>query len=947
MTIYVDITQLEKGRANTGIQRVVKEFLKRAVASSDVHYKLFIFKENLSKIEILDNQEIISFLEDTQHYTFKKREEFNLLNCIPKTPTAFLDIDAAWNVVYKRADLYPRLKNNGFLIFNFIYDLIPMLFPHFAHEVTKKNFKKYIYSVFSYSDLVMFDSLSANMDFLKLQKQHKFLRNIPTRTVGLGSNFLKVKEIPKEKKIQNILSKKYLLFVGTIEPRKNQEDVLDAFEVLAKKYDDLHLVIIGKKGWKVEALSQRILTHPLHNERLFWLDNIDDNTLSQFYQNAFIVTYLSKYEGYGLPIAESLSYANITITSKNSSMYEVGRDFADYVMYGSQNELVSLISLYYENKSLYEAKKRFIQENFKTTSWDDFYTSMADIFIHYEDSLTIKKTHLSSLQFVFISIDKENLQGTIALTDKYVDFVKEYIIVTQKKLIKEFQGINSIHKITLIDEETILGTYKEGFASRDHVSKNWLLRCSLLNIDTLEDEFIMLDDDNRPLKQIEREQFISADGSYNIYYFYQLLEWHHKNTDYDVGQQNMKTLLSRQNYELLAYSSHSPQIINKKIFCEAVKKFFDTGLEMAIDEWSIYYNYAVSLYPCAFHKKPFETLSWPASPSDWELQIIPQKFTFENYYKEQYDIGFFKPSDTLEEKTKKKRSQLRPTIQTREIFQENLDILAKNNMVHKVASFKKDTIELYITGIPYFVVARKNSSIRLQLNYKLLNPLQKDVEVSLGIFLNGSGHGLYKIKTQVNCSYEESIFEVPIIVRDFKEGMYNISFNLMLNGKYIYAKESPYAMKLIVSQSKDIKRLLGQVSKPPQEKNFKQKIKSIPFFGWFVRWNYNLLRLNNLKHRVFMQEHTLKQLHIQLQNQQTQLQNQRIELQNQQIQLHVLHQTNEQTLKNYENLQATMQTTIAKAVAKQISFQSDAFEQRLDQFIFDAKIDLQIDKEHE
>ena len=955
MTIYVDITQLEKGRANTGIQRVVKEFLKRAALCKDTDYKLLIFKDKSSKVEILDNQEIADFLTDMQHYSFKKREEFDLLNFQPQTPTAFFDIDANWNVVYKRADLYPLLKNNGFLIFNFLYDLIPMIFPHFAHEITEKNFKEYIYAVYNYSDLVMFDSFSANRDFLEMQRLQKCIRDIPTRVVGLGSDFLKVKPAYQESKIQNILTKKYLLFVGTVEPRKNQADVLEAFEKLAEKYDDLNLVIIGKKGWKVEDFAQKLQEHPLKDERLFWLDNIDDNTLSQFYQNAFIVTYLSKYEGYGLPIAESLNYANITITSKNSSMYEVGRDFADYVEYGSLNELTSIISLYCDNKPLYDAKKSHIKENFKTTSWEQFYSSISDIFVNYEESLTIKSKHLSSLQAVFISINKHNLERTIALTDRYMSFIKEYIIVTPKKLIEEFSTINSTRKITLIEEESILGGYQENFALRDHVNKNWLLRASLLNIESLEDEFIMLDDDNQPLKEIALDYFISLDGSYNAYYFYHLLEWYHKESDYDRGQHNMKSILSEQNYELLSYSSHAPQIINKKIFTKAVEKFFARGVELSIDEWSIYFNYAASTYPCAFNKKTFETLAWPPYPTDWDMQIIPKTYTFENYYQEQYTKGLFSSTDTLEDKTKKKQMQLLPYIESKEMFKQNRDILAKNNMVHKIVSFKKESIELYLANIPYFIVVSPDSDFKLHLNYKLFNPSKKEITLTLNILLNEKTHSLYPIKIQKGIPFEESIIEVPIISDNLQEGSYNITFDLILNDTPIYYQNSPYLMKLIVSKV----AILEQESELANQPTLKERVKAIPLLGWFMRWSYNLLRVNNLKHTLFMQEHTLANMQTTLQqqqetmqNQQTAIQNQQTAIQNQQTAMLTMQEQLQKVTKEYKELQkifnnqeATIENATSKAVAKQISFHSDALHQQLEQFIFDAKIDLKLKEE--
>ncbi|MEA1892775.1 MAG: glycosyltransferase family 1 protein [Campylobacterota bacterium] len=925
MIVYVDITQLEKGRANTGIQRVVKEFLKRASLSKDIIYKIIIKNDDITALQIVDNSEIEYFLKDMQNYQFEKISLLDLSAVDTSTPTAFFDIDSNWNILLKRTELYPLLKKSGFLIFNFIYDLIPMILPQFAHETTAKNFSSFIDAVYNYSDLVMFDSLSAKNDFIELKDAQNISRDIHTRVIGLGSDFLKVDIKQQDPAIKEILDKKYILFVGTIEPRKNQADVIEAFETIAQRYPDLNLVLIGRKGWKVDALIQKILSHPLKDKQLFWLNDIDDNTLSQFYQNAFLVTYLSKYEGYGLPIAESLSCGNITITSKNSSMYEVGKDVADYVVYNSLNELVSLITLYCDHKELYEAKKRYIKENFKTTSWEQFYTSIADILKNFEKSLSLKQNHLKALQFVFISIDKHNLEGTIKAIDKHMNFVKEYIIVTQVKLLKEFQELQSSNKITLIDENEILTSHVEGFSSRDHQSKNWLLRASLLNLESLDDEFIMLDDDNRPLKEIGIEKFIAQDGSYNAYYFHNLLDWSHATTEYDKGQQNMKKVLSDCNYELLSYSSHAPQIINKKIFKEVVDKFFDIGLKIPIDEWSIYFNYAVSLYPYSFNKKIYETLSWPANPADWESRFSPKEYSFENYYKELYDIEFFKQSDTFEDKLNIKEQQLKAYRKSSDMFDENRDILSKNNMVHTIAEFKSEDMEFYLSNIPYFVVVEQDSDIKLSLNYKFLNPSNKAVEISLVIFLDG-GYRTLRHFSKINTdSYQESIIEMSINSKNLKEDIYVASFNIMINNRYIYNPLSPYTMKLIVVKDKTASAVLGNPTllestcETEEKVALKTKIKSIPILGWCLRWGNNLLRLNNLKHRVHVQQKQIENLNQQLDDQQFQIQNLK------------------QDIKFFKK-------HIDTAIAKEISFQSVSFQQRIDQFIFDAKIDLKNEK---
>ena len=641
-------------------------------------------------------------------------------------------------------------------------------------------------------------------------------------------------------------------------------------------------------------------------------------------------------------------------------MYEVGKDIADYVVYNSLNELKSLISSYCDNKELYDAKKLYIKENFKPTSWNQFYQSISDIFINYEKSIELKKNHLKTLQFVFISIEKDSLEGTINSIDKNADFVKEYIVVTAPKFINKFKTIKSKHKIIIIDETTILGKYAKDFSKRDHQGKNWLLRASLLNLDILEDEFIMLDDDNRILKKITIDTFIAEDGSYNAYYFYHLLQWYYTNSEYDVGQHNMKKVLAEKNYELLSYSSHSPQIINKKIFKESVSKFFDIGLTSPIDEWSTYFNYGVSLYPCLFNKQVFQTLSWPATPSDWETIFLPKKYTFENYYKSLYDTNFFTQNDSYAQKIQKKQKQLLPYIKTKQHFSYTKDILAKNNLVHETLLFKKDDIKLYLSNIPYLFVVEQASDLKIPLNYKLLNPNQKELSVAIVLFLDGGYRSLRDIKLKPN-RYQESVVEIPINSYGLEEGIYDITFNIMLNNEYIYKTLSPYSAKLLVTKDKSIATLLGnpQLLETPDEiqnetTNLKDTIKSIPVVGWIIRWLYNLLRLNNLKYRVHKQQQTI----IELQNITEELRAENLKLREDTLSAiaTLTNQFDEKYQKqslDFLNTKAIIENkietklsnidkTIKTDIAKQISFQSDSFQQRLDQFIFDTKINLNI-----
>jgi glycosyltransferase involved in cell wall biosynthesis len=253
--------------------------------------------------------------------------------------------------------------------------LIPLLYPSFSYKRRVQNFTSFLRAVYRYSDFIFFDSISAQNDFLTLKEKFNIKKNHSTKVVYLGSDFIS-NPLQKSEKYKHLLSKKYILFVGTIELRKHQSKVLEAFETLTTKYSDLNLLFIGKEGWRVEAFIEKIRTHPLKDKKIFWLQDIEDNELANLYQNAFIVTYLSEYEGYGLPIAESLNFNNITITSNNSSLMEVGKDFADYVVDNNTEQIINIVSSYYEKSQMYKTKRAFIKSNYKSITWNDTFSSI-------------------------------------------------------------------------------------------------------------------------------------------------------------------------------------------------------------------------------------------------------------------------------------------------------------------------------------------------------------------------------------------------------------------------------------------------------------------------------------------------------------------------------------------------------------------------------------------
>ena len=122
----------------------------------------------------------------------------------------------------------------------------------------------------------------------------------------------------------------YLLFVGTIEPRKSVETLVRAFEEVAVKSDGLRLVVAGLPGWKADE-AKTALERSRFRDRIDVLGFVGDDELVGLYKNAAVFVYPSLEEGFGLPVLEAMAYFVPIVTTKNSAMEEVAQGYASLV----------------------------------------------------------------------------------------------------------------------------------------------------------------------------------------------------------------------------------------------------------------------------------------------------------------------------------------------------------------------------------------------------------------------------------------------------------------------------------------------------------------------------------------------------------------------------------------------------------------------------------------
>jgi len=136
-----------------------------------------------------------------------------------------------------------------------------------------------------------------------------------------------------------------LLFVGTLEPRKNVANLIEAYGRLEDGLRDKHpLVIVGKKGWFYGEIFRKVRELSLE-ERVRFLGYLPEEELPAIYNGAGVFLYPSWYEGFGLPVLEAMACGVPVITSDTSSLPEVAGEETILVKPGDVEELKNGIEL--------------------------------------------------------------------------------------------------------------------------------------------------------------------------------------------------------------------------------------------------------------------------------------------------------------------------------------------------------------------------------------------------------------------------------------------------------------------------------------------------------------------------------------------------------------------------------------------------------------------------
>ena len=259
-----------------------------------------------------------------------------------------------------------------------VHDLIGILFPQNLGWMSRFYWSKWLPFCVKKADIIVCDSYSTKRDCLRLLTINP--DKLKVVYPGVDHSFFSRSFSSQEKK--EVLRKfkifsDYILFVGTIEPRKNLIRLLEAWRYIEQKYDIL-LVIAGKKDWGYKEVLSKIIK--LNLKRVIFTDYITEEEKLILYKNCQFFIYPSLYEGFGLPVLEAMASKKAVICSNVSSLPEITSDSALLVNPYKESEILEALKLFIENKSL---REEFSFKGYKRSlsfSWKKTALNLLEIF---------------------------------------------------------------------------------------------------------------------------------------------------------------------------------------------------------------------------------------------------------------------------------------------------------------------------------------------------------------------------------------------------------------------------------------------------------------------------------------------------------------------------------------------------------------------------------------
>jgi glycosyltransferase involved in cell wall biosynthesis len=290
-----------------------------------------------------------------------------------------------WNIQY--IDRVARVKRAlGLRFAVLVHDVIPVTDPEWMTTGSSVVFRHWILGVLANADLVLAVSNYSRFALAAYAKGQDVTLP-PTEVVRPGTGFRALGAAAPRANVIGRLPSGYVLFVSTLEPRKNHRLLVRMWRRLIERHGAAKvppLVFVGQSGWMVEDLLAELAESRYLDGKIILYSDLSDAELRETYRRCLFSVYPSILEGFGLPVAESLEQGKLCVASRRAAIPEVGGDLVDYIDPDDEAGTLAVLERAIFDDAYRGAREAQISAEYRPMSWAE----CVDVLLEKLDALS-------------------------------------------------------------------------------------------------------------------------------------------------------------------------------------------------------------------------------------------------------------------------------------------------------------------------------------------------------------------------------------------------------------------------------------------------------------------------------------------------------------------------------------------------------------------------------
>ncbi|WP_339915197.1 glycosyltransferase [uncultured Brevundimonas sp.] len=274
----------------------------------------------------------------------------------------------------------------------FVHDMIPVMAPEHCTPALTRDFISWAVGIVGHAGHFLTNSEASRRDLIAVASRlGQAIDADDVHVIRLDADFRKPGPGTTDDGILprlGLCPDRFVLFVSTVESRKNHIAAFQAWRVLIDRHGAgtiPTLVCVGARGWLNDAVFALLDSDPVLRSRVIMVSGVSDADLADLYRTCAFTLYPSLYEGWGLPVTEALCHGKAVLASDASSLPEAGGEFATYFRSGDPVDLLAQLERMLFEPDFRQDLEEQIARTFRPRSWRDLGQEIVDCVVHWNE----------------------------------------------------------------------------------------------------------------------------------------------------------------------------------------------------------------------------------------------------------------------------------------------------------------------------------------------------------------------------------------------------------------------------------------------------------------------------------------------------------------------------------------------------------------------------------